>query len=195
MAKERRIPYNRSMNWVRQNWTVFTILVLVFSAGWIVFSPPAGAVTGGQIPAPREGFLAPDFILLDEQGNTIQLSALRGKPVLVNLWASWCAPCKAEMPAMQTVHEQYGPQGFTILAVNTTFQDDRQNALNFAADRGLTFPILFDMDGSVSRKYQVRSMPTSFFIDRKGMVRRMVIGGPMSEALLRAEIERLLEEE
>src|SRR5690606_34345406 len=114
-----------------------------------------------------------------------RLSDLRGRPVLVNLWASWCGPCQAEMPAMQKIHEQYGPQGFTILAVNTTFQDERTSAEEFAANRGLTFPIVFDLDGKVSRSYQVRSMPTSFFIDQDGIIRRVVIGGPMSEALLR----------
>jgi cytochrome c biogenesis protein CcmG, thiol:disulfide interchange protein DsbE len=184
------------MNWIRGNWTLFSILVLVFGLGWIVFTPPeSGATTGGMIPAPREGFLAPDFVLQDQQGEPVRLSELQGHPVLLNLWASWCPPCQAEMPAMQKVHEQYGPQGFTILAVNTTFQDDRTSAENFVASLGLTFPILFDLDGSVSQRYQVRSMPTSFFIDHSGIIRRVVIGGPMSEGLLRAEVERLLNEQ
>lgn len=184
------------MNWIRRNWTLFSILVLVFGLGWMVFTPPeSGAVTGGKIPAPREGFLAPDFVLQDMQGETIRLSELQGQPVLLNLWASWCPPCQAEMPAMQKVHEEYADEGFVILAVNTTFQDDRTSAENFVTSRGLTFPILFDLDGSVSQRYQVRSMPTSFFIDREGTIRRMVIGGPMSEALLRAEAERLLQDQ
>jgi peroxiredoxin len=161
----------------------------------MVFSPPpAGVLTGGKIPAPREGFMAPDFSLQDAAGNTVRLSDLRGKPVLINLWASWCPPCKAEMPAMQTVHEQYASRGFTILAVNTTFQDDATAAADFITSRALTFPVLFDLDGEVSRQYQVRSMPTSFFVDSEGMIRRVVIGGPMSEALLRAEAEQMLNE-
>ncbi len=182
------------MNWLQRNWTLFSILVLVTGAGWMVFSPPPpDAITNGQIPAPREGFLAPNFTLQDDQGNTVQLSDLRGKPVLVNLWASWCAPCKAEMPAMQAVYETYASQGFTILAVNTTFQDQKESALAFSQSLGLTFPILFDMDGKVASQYQVRAMPTSFFIDQEGVVQHMVIGGPMSEGLLRAEVEKLLE--
>lgn len=182
------------MNWISKNWTMLSILVLVFGAGWIVFSPsPAGVSTGGRIPAPREGFLAPDFALQDSQGQTIRLSDLRGKPVLVNLWASWCPPCKEEMPAMQKTYDAYAQQGFAILAVNTTYQDEKNSALEFAASRGLTFPILFDLDGSVSRKYLVHSMPTSFFIDKDGVVKKVVIGGPMSEGLLRSEAERLLQ--
>src|SRR5574338_1636201 len=113
------------MNWIRQNWTAFSIIVLVIGAGWMIFTPPLpGTATGGKIPAPGEGFLAPDFALQDAQGQTVRLSDLRGKPVMGNFWASWCAPCKAEMPAMQEGHENYADRGFTILAVNSTFQDD-----------------------------------------------------------------------
>jgi cytochrome c biogenesis protein CcmG, thiol:disulfide interchange protein DsbE len=182
------------MNWIRRNWMLFSILVLTASLGWIAFSAVAGgSTTNGKIPAPSEGFLAPDFTLEDAHGQMVRLSDLRGRPVLVNLWASWCGPCQAEMPAMQKVYESYAPKGFTILAVNTTFQDERDSALAFAGKRGLTFPILFDTDGSVSRAYQVRAMPTSFFVDQEGIVRKAVFGGPMSEALLRAEIEKMLE--
>ncbi len=181
------------MRWIRQNWTLFSILALVCGAGWIAFSPPPpGTTTGGRIPAPGEGFLAPDFALQDTQGQTIRLSQLRGKAVLLNLWASWCPPCQAEMPAMQKVYERYAAQGFTILAVDTTYQDDKNKALSFAAQSGAAFPILFDMDGAVAKQYQVRSMPSSFFIDREGVIQRVVIGGPMPEALIRAETERLL---
>jgi cytochrome c biogenesis protein CcmG, thiol:disulfide interchange protein DsbE len=191
-------PYSRyhwAMNWIRHNWLLFSILVLTTSLGWIAFTAPApGATTNGKIPAPREGFLAPDFSLLDAQGQSLRLSDLRGKPVLVNLWASWCGPCQAEMPAMQKVYTEYARRGFTILAVNTTFQDERAGALEFASSRGLSFSLLFDTDGSITRLYQVRAMPTSFFVDREGLIRKAVFGGPMSEALLRAEIEKLLAE-
>jgi len=181
------------MNWIRQNWTLFSIIVLVAGLGWTAFTAPSGwQTTGGRIPAAREGFLAPDFALPDAQGQTVRLSDLRGRPVLVNLWASWCGPCQAEMPEMQEVYEAYQDQGFTILAVNTTFQDEPRAAQEFAGSLGLTFPILFDLDGSVSGLYQVRAMPTSFFVDQEGVIRRAVFGGPMPEALLRAEVEKLL---
>jgi peroxiredoxin len=180
------------IGWIRQNWTLFSILVLTLSAGWIAFTPPAvDSATGGKIPAPAEGFLAPDFELQDAAGRSVRLSSLQGQPVLLNLWASWCAPCKAEMPAMQKVYDAYAQRGFIILAVNTTYQDQQSAALEFAENRGLTFPILFDTDGSVSRRYQVSAMPTSFFIDAEGTIRRVVFGGPMPEALLRAEVEQL----
>ena len=183
------------MNWIQRNWTAFSILVLVIGAGWMVFLPPQpGSATGGRIPAPGEGFLAPDFTLQDAQGGTVRLSDLRGRPVLLNLWASWCPPCQAEMPAMQKTFERYAEEGFTILAVNTTYQDDLTAAMSFVAQHGLTFPILLDLDGSVSQMYRVRSMPTSFFIDREGVIRRVVIGGPMAAGLLQAEVELLVKE-
>lgn len=183
------------MRWIKQNWTLFSILVLAVSAMWMAFTtPPPGAVTGGQIPAPKEGFLAPDFTLEDAQGQIYRLSELQGKPVLVNLWASWCAPCKEEMPAMQAVYETYAPQGFMLLAVNATSQDSQSAAIDFAQARGLTFPILFDRDGAVTTRYQVQAMPTSFFVDQQGIVRKVIIGGPMTQAFLVSEIEHLLAE-
>ncbi len=179
----------------RGAWSLFSLVVLLLSAAWIWLSAdPEGATTGGMIPAPRPGFLAPDFSLPDTEGNLTTLSDLRGQAVLVNLWASWCTPCQAEMPAMQRVYEEYKDQGFTILAVNATQQDSQAAAAQFALEKGLTFPILFDMDGSVARSYQMTALPSSFFILPDGTINEVIIGGPMAEALLRVRIEQLLEE-
>ncbi len=176
-------------------WTLISIAVLLLAAGWIAFTArtaPQG--TQGRIPAPQPGFLAPDFTLATLDGGSLRLSELRGKPVLLNFWASWCAPCKAEMPAMQRVYAEYRDAGLTILAVNATHQDTLSAAGAFAADRGLTFPILTDVDGSTGALYKVRALPTTFFIDADGNIVDMIIGGPMSEALLRAEVQDLLDE-
>jgi peroxiredoxin len=176
-------------------WNLISAIILVVGAAWTAVSAPkAGDVTEGQTPAPRQGFLAPDFELENESGQKVRLSDFRGQPVLINFWASWCPPCQAEMPAMQQVHDAYAKQGYVILAVNTTFQDQKTAALAFVQEHGLTFPILFDLDGKTSNLYAVRSMPTSFFIDTQGIIRDVVIGGPMSEGLLRSQAERMLEE-
>jgi cytochrome c biogenesis protein CcmG/thiol:disulfide interchange protein DsbE len=114
--------------------------------------------------------------------------------VLINIWTSWCPPCRAEMPALQQVYEAYRDQGFEILAVNATNQDSQQDAVGFAQELGLTFPILLDSTGEVSNLYQLRSLPTSFFVDSRGIIHEVVIGGPMSEALLRTRVQQLLEE-
>ena len=127
-------------------------------------------------------------------GEIIQLSELRGRPVMVNIWASWCMPCRAEMPALERAYQDYHAQGFEILAVNSTIQDSPQNAANFASEYGLTFKILFDDQGEVTRQYQVQALPSTFFIDEKGIINEVVVGGPMSEALLRTRVENLLKQ-
>jgi peroxiredoxin len=98
------------------------------------------------------------------------------------------------MPAMQRVYDDYKEQGLQILAVNSTNQDSEGKALAFVNELGLNFPILMDVAGEVSRLYLVRSLPTSFFIQPDGTIREVIVGGPMSEALLRIRVEQLLEE-
>lgn len=179
---------------ITRHWTLLSIALLIISAGWIALSAPEpGSTTGGLIPAPRQGFLAPNFALPDAQGNLVELNQLRGRPVLVNFWASWCPPCQAEMPAMQKVHEEFGEQGFVVLAVNTAYQDDERAAARFLEERGLTFPVVYDRSGDSARLYEMRALPTSFFIGADGIIQEVVVGGPMSEALLRAQAGRLLE--
>jgi cytochrome c biogenesis protein CcmG/thiol:disulfide interchange protein DsbE len=170
-----------------------SIVTLVLAGVWIWLSiSPPGSTTQGEIQAPQQGFTAPDFTLETFEGGAISLSELRGKPVLVNFWASWCPPCRSEMPAMQRVYEDFEQQDFMVLAVNSTHQDNLGDALTFAKERQLTFPILLDRDGSVGALYDIRSLPTSFFIDPQGVIHDVVVGGPMSEALLRIRVEEML---
>jgi cytochrome c biogenesis protein CcmG/thiol:disulfide interchange protein DsbE len=174
-------------------WIFTYVLIMSVAAAWIWLSKaPPGATTDGEIPAPQVGFQAPDFSLQNAEGKLITLSELRGTPVVINIWASWCAPCRAEMPAMQRVYLEYHEQGLTILAVNATHQDDPVQALDFVDDYQLTFPILFDERGQVSSLYEVRAMPTTFFVNPQGIIQDVVVGGPMSEALLRIRIAELL---
>ncbi len=177
-------------------YTILYFLFLFAGLGWIWFSKASpGSTTNGAIPAPQKGFLAPDFSLESSTGEVITLSSLRGQPVLINIWASWCPPCRAEMPAMQRVYQDYQAQGLIILAVNATNQDRASDALDFAQQNGLSFPILFDTTGDVSRQYRIRALPTSFFVDTNGIIREVVIGGPMSEALLRIRVQQTIEQQ
>jgi cytochrome c biogenesis protein CcmG, thiol:disulfide interchange protein DsbE len=172
---------------------IFSIIVLALSLGWIIISRAApGSLTGGFIPAPQTGFLAPAFTLDTAGKEPIALADLRGRPVLLNFWASWCPPCRSEMPAIQIIYNDY-LDVITVLAVNTTYQDTMSNALAFISEHNLAFPILLDVDGSVSRLYAISSLPTTFFIGADGIIQDIVIGGPMTEAGLRARIESLLE--
>jgi peroxiredoxin len=172
----------------------FSVLILLIGLVWIGITAVYFEVpSNGQIPAPKEGFLAPDINLQGIDGATYQLSDLRGKAVIVNLWTSWCPPCKAEMPAMQKVFDTFKDQGFVILAVNATHQDTAAKAAQFAEDYDLSFPILLDFNGGVTTAYQIHSFPTSFFIDAEGLVKEIIIGGPITEALLQTRVKALLD--
>ena len=172
---------------------ILYLFVLGAGLAWILISADkAGTSTSGQIPAPQKGFLAPDFELKAPTGETVKLSDLRGQAVLVNLWATWCPPCRAEMQTIEAVYNQYKSEGFTVLAVNMTYQDNPLDIMPFVEGQGLTYPILLDETGDMAKDYQLKSLPSSYFIDRQGIIKDVVIGGPMAEALLRTRIEEIL---
>jgi cytochrome c biogenesis protein CcmG/thiol:disulfide interchange protein DsbE len=170
-------------------------LILILGLSWIWLSAsPANATTSGKIPAPQAGFLAPNFTAQTLDGQTVTLADLRGKVILVNFWASWCPPCRAEMPAIEATYQTYQAQKFVVLAVNSTAQDSLAEARYFINKNRLSFPILLDESGEITRLYRVQSLPTSFFIDGEGMIREVVVGGPMAEVLLTSRVEKLLKE-
>ncbi len=183
------------MRWLieTRRWTLLFIGALIVGAGWIALSHVENPIAGASTPPnPQVGFTAPDFSLATLAGEPFSLSQLRGKAVVLNLWASWCPPCRAEMPALDAVYRKYRDQGLVVLGVNTTFQDDEAAARAAIQDWGVTFPIVFDRDGVTSRQYHVQAMPTTFFIGRDGVIRDIVFGGPMSEALIASKLEKLM---
>lgn len=123
---------------------------------------------------PKVGEAAPDFIAVSPQGEIVHLSDYRGQPVWLNFWGSWCPPCRAEMPDIQTAYEQLHPQGLTLLAVS--LGDKPSEAVNFAQLNGVTFTILLDPDRSLtSPTYPIYNFPTHIFIDKDGIVRKIVL--------------------
>lgn len=176
-----------------RRWWFLILSVLVLGGAWIIASrvPPSQA-NAAQIPSPREGFYAPNFTLEDFDGAPLELSSLRGHVVVLNVWASWCAPCRAEMPALQKIYASDKTRGVVILGVNSTVQDSEANARIFAREMDVTFPLLLDRDGAVTSRYLIQALPTTFILDRDGVIRTVVIGGPLSEATLRSKIEPLL---
>lgn len=176
-----------------RTYTLLAVALLLAGALWAAASRLDPAQQESALAAPQAGFLAPDFTLETLDGDHITLSELRGRPVLVNLWASWCGPCRAEMPAIQRIHDQYDGQ-FIVLAVNSTSQDSRAAAQAFVDEFGFTFPVLLDTDGLVADLYNLRAYPSSYFVDANGVISEVVFGGPMNEALLAARIEQLLQE-
>ncbi|MCJ7566291.1 MAG: TlpA family protein disulfide reductase [Anaerolineales bacterium] len=176
-------------------WSLVVIGAAIVGGLWIWASAvPADATTGGLIPSPREGFLAPDFTLDSLSGAPISLSDMRGKAVVLNLWASWCPPCRAEMPAIQRVYQENHERGLEVLAVNMTAQDNLAAVEKFVQEFNLTFPILLDTSGEVGNTYLMRALPTTFFIDHEGVIQRVIVGGPMSEVTLQSTVEQLLED-
>lgn len=112
---------------------------------------------------------APDFQLEDNHGNLVSLSALRGKVVMVNFWATWCGPCRQEMPLLDELYSRYGRVGFSLLGVN--IDDNSSKAMDMVSELGVTFPVLFDSRKEVSKLYEVDAMPVTVLIDREGTVR------------------------
>jgi thiol-disulfide isomerase/thioredoxin len=128
-------------------------------------------------------------------GNKVTLSELRGKIVVINMWATWCPPCRAETPPLEKSYEQYKDAGVVILGVDLTDQDSLSDVQAFVREFSLTYPILLDRDGSVSNTlYQIQGSPSTFFVNREGIIRTVVVGGPMSETFIRSKIEALQQE-
>lgn len=127
----------------------------------------------------KVGAKAPDFELKTLAGDTVKLSDLKGKKVMLNFWATWCPPCKAEMPAMEEFHKEAGDE-VVILAVNI---DPHLDVKAFVDENGITFPIPLDAEDKVNETYQVLSIPTTYFIDTKGNIGNKYIGAMNLDAM------------
>jgi len=165
----------------------------VATATW---TPPEPASTSTPIPTPTlqtgpwTNQLAPDFSLQTLSGDTVQLSDYRGKIILLNFWTSWCPPCKAEMPEIQSLYEAYQAQGLIVLGINITVLDDRVEVERFVKELGLSFPILLDESGDISNPlYRVIRIPTSYFIDQEGKIYSVQFGAMSTE-----RIEQLIQD-
>ncbi len=149
---------------------------------------PDGWVAEGAEP-PDVGKPAADFRLPALDGKLASLSELRGQVVLVNFWATWCAPCRAEMPEIVRAYERYKSRGFTVLAVNV--EEDAPEAAEFAQQYRLPFPVLLDKEGRLSRAWRLRGLPSSVFIDRSGTV-AVVHLGPLTAEMIDQRLNSLL---
>ena len=138
-----------------------------------------------QAAMPALGSKAPDFTLRSSSGKNLKLSEYRGQVIMLNFWATWCAPCREEMPQLNRLYEQYRRGGFVLLGVN--IDDKPKAAEDLAQQLKLTFPVLFDADKQVSRRYDVDAMPSTLLIDRDGNVQYIHRG-------YRAGVEKQYEE-
>lgn len=136
---------------------------------------------------------APAFSLPARGGSTIDLSQYKGQVVMINFWASWCVPCRQEMPLLDSIYKKYKPLGFTLLSVNV--EPEQKDAESFLKQTPVTFPVVFDAKSKVSGLYNVQGMPTTVFIDRKGNVRLMHVSYKTGdENLYMDQIRTLLRE-
>lgn len=142
-----------------------------------VFILPTATGEAAILPALAPGNPAPDFTLKSLDGGQITLSAYLGRPVLINFWATWCPPCRIEMPELVRTYEEHKDLGFIILGINLTFQDALPEIVAFVEEFKMTFPVLLDETGEVTtQKYRLLGLPMSVFVDRKGAIRRIQIG-------------------
>ena len=176
-------------------WVVFIILVLILGSSWIVFSRTvAGGVMPAEhaaalSPAPVAGHPAPDFALKTLDGEIIRLSDYKGSPVVVNFWATWCGPCRAEFPDFQETWVDNADR-LVIIGINHTTADQASMVPDFVAEFGVTFPIVLDETGNTVDAYNVLGLPTTIFVDRNGVVQE-VFTGPVNKAYIEAKLSEL----
>lgn len=146
----------------RRGRIAWPLAIAAVLAAACIFSPYAqGAIATAAA--------APDFTLRALNGPNLRLAEQRGKVVMVNFWATWCGPCRQEMPELEKLHKRYRASGFVMLGVNV--DDDPAKAADLAARLGVTFPVLLDTDKAVSRRYDLATMPSTVIVDREGVVR------------------------
>ncbi len=155
-------------------WYLFLVALMIAGPFWLWTSRlPVEANPGGLSPEPAVGRAAPDFTLTTLTGETVQLSALRGQPVVLNFWATWCGPCQREMPALQAASQRFAGQ---VVFFGVDQGESQEVVARYTDELGVTFPVPLDSDMSVGARYQVLGMPTTFFVDREGIIRHLWVG-------------------
>ncbi len=162
-----------------RNTTLIVGGIVFFAA--LFFMMFRSSTTAQSIVPPRHGASLGDFTLQDLNGATVRLSDYAGRPVLINSWASWCPPCRAEMPDLEAYYQAHKGEGFAVLALNAG--EPKSTAASFAQNIGMTFPVLLDPGSGVLNAMEIRNFPTSILVGRDGTVKAIHIGLFTPEAL------------
>ncbi len=136
------------------------------------------------------GNRAPNFQLQNLAGENISLEALRGSPVLINFWATWCGPCKIEMPYLQQIYDSQSAKGLVLYAIDVG--ESGTVAGKYLADNNLSLPVLLDTDRKVTTAYGITAIPTTFFIDRNGIIRQKFIGAFPNKEAIESQLSKIL---
>jgi peroxiredoxin len=162
--------------------TLLLISIFVLTDAGTAVSASRGSLLGSR---------APDFALRDMKGNYVSLTAMRGKVVVLNFWATWCPPCKLEMPSLNRLYNDYRTKGIEVVAIST--DSSEKGIRNYLGETRLSLRILQDQDGRISRLYGVYSLPTTYVIDQSGMVVLHYMGEQNWDSLeIRSKLEALL---
>lgn len=180
----------------RDRETIVALLLLVVIAALVplfrdVAVPTRSVQAAGAEAAELQADVAPPFTLETVDGKQVSLADYKGQVVMLNLWATWCPPCVRETPRLVRLHEKYQSQGFAVLGINTTYQDDRAKVAQFVRDQGVSYPILLDTQDTFGSAYRARVLPTSYLIDRSGKIVQVRVG-EIDEAQFEEQIAALL---
>ena len=170
---------------------IILVLALIVTGCQPSSEPPEDTNPTASEKGTQIGNLAPDFELQDLDGKTISLSGLRGKPVLLNFWATWCSPCRYEMPYLQEIYDEWSEKELVVLAIDVG--ESSSQAKTFLQSYGFSFTVLLDTNGSVADKYGIRGIPTTFLIDKDGIIQGIKIGAFQSKEEIEAGIRMVIE--
>lgn len=168
--------------------SLFLVMLAVMMLALLAGCSVGYAGAKGAVP----GKAAPEIRLNDLDGRTVSLSQFRGRPVLIDFWATWCQYCRAEMPYMQAVYDQYKDQSSLVL-LSVNIQESAAQVQEFMKSNGYSFPVLLDTQGTAAGDYNVRGLPSHIFIGKDGIIKDVSSGAFPSKEALNSRIAKLLQ--